>query len=741
MSVMRFTGANSREAMRRVRENLGEDALILANRQTDNGVVILAMADQAAEAMADAVSSPPASQRPAVAPPVMSTLAVSGGPDGSWQATSAELLREMQDMRALLAREKAQRSPGGACRAHLEALLTASGFSRALSDELLAALPEELLGAPADDARPLAWLQRQLVARLTVADDGLDPLARGGIVALVGPTGVGKTTTTAKLAARYVMRHGPERVVLVTTDGFRIGAHEQLRIYAELLGIPMHALDSEQPLEPLLGRLQHKRFVIIDTVGMSQRDQRIIEQVARLRSADRPLQLMLLLNAASQPEALEEVITNFRQAARAAGAELDDCLLTKEDEAGRLGPLLDGVLRHGLRLRLVAHGQRVPEDLSPADPQALVRQALEAGRRALLTASPPTGVSGDWSRSVLGQGRRLATLLAGLRERVEDFAALEAVWDLAALPSVLQGQRLDGLLDEASRRASAAGLWWSPRERVRGCDWSMPDLSIDAAGGWQAMARLQHRQPAGQVNRLADAVETLGAGAHLFPALPDAEALRFLEAHDQAWVARARPTQRLWHGRERLTLSRLAGLAAGVGQGGESECRFRQRTVQLALSSLTVALATPGQPGSPGMAARAWFGELRDPDTGRALGRRYWLAPERLGDEAIPLLLGQLEGEALPRLTRRAWQRLCESHPEASAEVRLMMAAGLAAVAARVDRSEGDWAMDLRAELLGLLGGRRRRSSEALLEALLYAVSARDAIRHLGAAGLEGLRQ
>ncbi|MFY0989132.1 flagellar biosynthesis protein FlhF [Halomonas sp. C05BenzN] len=723
MSVMRFTGTNSREAMRQVRAALGEDALILANRRTDQGVEILALADQAAEAMAgDPTPAAPAAATLPRAPAEPAGDASASDAD-AFQAMSAQLLREMQDMRALLSRTRTEQAPESDSRVRLSRWLREAGFGPAIAEELLGGLPEELRDA--DEERLEAWLCRQLGARLAVIDDEAALLEQGGILALVGPTGVGKTTTTAKLAARYVMRHGPGEVALVTTDGFRIGAHEQLRIYAGLLDIPMYPLDAEQPLDELLAQLDDKRFVIIDTVGMSQRDQRIIDQVARLRGGPAAVRLVLLLNAASQPETLEEVITNYRQAARAAGVALDDCVISKQDEAGRTGPLLDALMRHGLRLLFVAHGQRVPEDLAVADAGGLVRQAL-----ATRSAAPPPEprVAPGHGLGLLGQGRRVASVLAGLRERITGFAALESAWALAELPPSVQGERLDALHEQ--RRGDGAGLLWTPRSRVRGGDWSPPDLLLDAAGGWSALPLLQHRQPAGLATRLDWAGRVHGARLHLLPALPDGEARAWLATRDLAWVAQARAPQRVTHEGERRALGRLADLAAPLA---EPTRRLKGREVRVGLSRLSLTdEATP-------LPLRAWFAELEEAESGRRLGRRCWLAPERLGDEAVTLLLGQLDAEALPRLTRRAFERLAAAHPAMVPELRLTIAAGLAAVAGQLERSEAEWAMDLRAALLGLLGGRRRRSAETLLEALLHLGVARDAIRQLGAAGLEGL--
>ncbi|WP_173834992.1 flagellar biosynthesis protein FlhF [Halomonas sp. HG01] len=743
MSVMRFVGETSREAMRKVRSALGDEALILANRPTETGVEILAMADEAAETMVASTlpeSTAPAPAEPASRPPSESAPTSAAPDSGGLEAMSERLLREMQDMRALLARGAASpaapTTSSSAGRETLAETLRDAGFGRVVIDELLQGLPAELAGAEAEPAAAQAWLSRRLAGRLPV---GIDPetfLDTPGILALVGPTGVGKTTTTAKLAARCVQRHGAEHVALVTTDGFRVGAHEQLRIYAELLGVPLHALSPEQSMDALLAELAGRRWIIIDTVGMSQRDRRIIAQASQLQGGAERVRMLLVLNAASQPGTLEEVVTHYRQAARAAGVALDDCLLTKQDEAGQLGPALDTLIRHGLRLRYVSTGQRVPEDLAPAEAAPLVEAALAAARPGDdLPAASVKSARPD-ADALLGQGRRLGALLATLRRRLTGFASLEAGWDLSALPACLQEDHLSRLLDAPPQRA---GMLWAARRSLPGADWAMPDLGIDDRGGWVVLPDLQHRQPAGWPARLGQARERQGVAVHLLPGLPDADTWLWLDETRAPWLCQVRPAQRVVHDGERRSLSSLEPLAEAAET---RDARFRGQTVRVRFARLAVEAGPGGRRGPVASCAMtAWFASLVDPESGRVLARRQWLTPLPAGADVLPLLIGQLHGEALPRQARRAWERLPALLPaETDRELRQLLAAGLAAAAGHLDQSSDDEAEELRGDLLALLGGRRRRREGALLEALLQLLTARDAIRHVGAAGLEGLR-
>ena len=212
---------------------------------------------------------------------------------------------------------------------------------------------------------------------LRCADATDDIVARGGVYALVGPTGVGKTTTTAKLAARCAVRYGASKLALLTTDSYRVGAHDQLRIYGKILGVPVQTVTDRQDLEQALDSIRGKQLVLIDTVGMSQRDERVREQATLL--AHPQIKRLLLLNAAAQGETLEEVVDAYCRSPEVATApELAGCVLTKLDEAGQLGQALDIVIRHRLFLQYTSSGQRVPEDLHAPNAEYLVHRSLRA---------------------------------------------------------------------------------------------------------------------------------------------------------------------------------------------------------------------------------------------------------------------------------------------------------------------------------------------------------------------------
>jgi flagellar biosynthesis protein FlhF len=245
--------------------------------------------------------------------------------------------------------------------------LLSAGFSAALIRQLIDKMPGQYAGEVA-----LKWARSALMHNLKCADADRELLDHGGVFALVGPTGVGKTTTVAKLAARATMRFGPQHVALITTDSYRIGAQDQLRIYGKILGVPVYAVQNEAELQLTLADLASRHLVFIDTVGMGQRDARVAQQAEMLAHAGRPVERLLLITANADGHTLEDVVRQYR------GEGMSGCLLSKIDEAISLGPALDAIIRNRMRLFYVTNGQRVPEDLHLSSASFLVDRALKA---------------------------------------------------------------------------------------------------------------------------------------------------------------------------------------------------------------------------------------------------------------------------------------------------------------------------------------------------------------------------
>jgi flagellar biosynthesis protein FlhF len=246
----------------------------------------------------------------------------------------------------------------------MQALLD-SGFSPALARELIMTIPEHATAAAARKT-----IDAQIERRLTVADREA-VVEQGGVYALVGPTGVGKTTTVAKLAARCVVRNGAQSLALLTTDSYRIAGHDQLRIYGKILGVPVHAIKDAEDLKATLADLAGKKTVLIDTIGMSQRDRLVAEQSALLAGGG-AVKRLLLLNSTANAATLDEVINAY------APNGVHGCIITKVDESAAVATALDAAIRHRLELHYVTNGQRVPEDLHLPNRTYLLHRALQA---------------------------------------------------------------------------------------------------------------------------------------------------------------------------------------------------------------------------------------------------------------------------------------------------------------------------------------------------------------------------
>ncbi|WP_334120533.1 flagellar biosynthesis protein FlhF [Limnobacter sp.] len=412
MKLKKFTAPTTREALQKLRAELGEDAIILSTKQTAAGTEVLAAsshdldmvtekpaapapaswtkADRAQLAVgepdrqptpAERVAQQVAAQRDVLInrTPVVEQVAQRALPANDMVNEQTAVLDEIKQMRQLLKdqmammtwRDGLEKNPQ---RGELWNLLTQSGFSPLFARTVVENLPSGLSETQMQD-----WAMNVLKKNLSVVPASKDIVETGGTFALVGPTGVGKTTTTAKMAARCVVKYGADSLGLITTDSYRIGAQDQLRIYGKILGVQVYTAQTHADLLQLRNSMQRKRLILIDTVGMGQRDSRVSEQTKIL--TDSHVKRVLLLNATSQPETLDDVVRHYKSTG------LSGAILSKLDEAIKIGGVLDVVMRHKLTLQYIATGQRVPEDLFPADPRVLVHRAMRSRSSQAFQAS------------------------------------------------------------------------------------------------------------------------------------------------------------------------------------------------------------------------------------------------------------------------------------------------------------------------------------------------------------------
>lgn len=433
MKIKRFVAEDMRSALRKVTETLGPDAVILSNNKLEEGVEIVAAIDYDESLINepepkkvikkpnpfiqenDTTSRSHINQRnreaalddvkygrniPAPPPKLeqnkfvkQSTVeAQSKQNDHLWTEEPAfmDMKSELKSLKGLLVNQLSGLSWGNEVqyhpvRARLLQRLMSLGLSPKLSKEIIAKAKEEK-----DFEHNWRIALGELAHRIPVGENEI--LEEGGIIALVGATGVGKTTTIAKIAARYILKHGPQRVALITTDNYRIAAHEQLRSYARIMGVPMYVTSDSDSLGETLDKLSDKELILIDTAGMSQRDMMLNKQFAMLQAEGLPeIKTYLTLASNCQRSVLSETGNKFKE------MNLAGCIFTKVDETTSLGGAITVAVENNLPISYFCDGQKVPEDIHLARPHTIVSRSV-----SVMQHMSSTNTQHEESASIVG---------------------------------------------------------------------------------------------------------------------------------------------------------------------------------------------------------------------------------------------------------------------------------------------------------------------------------------------------
>jgi flagellar biosynthesis protein FlhF len=361
MSTLSFQDYVRERMLRRRHEALHGDAAAAGAEAPAPSTAAPARRSEAVQPLSERALQTPAPRRSA---PVSAAPTLAAG------VGQQHLMQELQAMKDLIEDRfntlawlgQARQNP---IQSSLMLKLIRAGYSPALSRAVLEHLPDNL---PAANA--LHWLMAVLERNLKTDALQLPLYEEGGIYALVGATGVGKTTTAAKLAAMCARVHGPGSVGLITLDTYRVGAHEQLRSYGRMLGVVAHLAHDRAALQDLLGLLSSKKMVLIDTTGIAPRDPRRQEMLQVLDLPD--IRRLLVLNACNHGDTFDDVLAGFKTTG------VQQAILSKIDEAVKLGPAIDALIRHQMVLRGVTNGQRVPEDWQAADANQLVAASMRS---------------------------------------------------------------------------------------------------------------------------------------------------------------------------------------------------------------------------------------------------------------------------------------------------------------------------------------------------------------------------
>jgi flagellar biosynthesis protein FlhF len=428
MKIRRFYGKDMRDTLKQVKDELGGDAVIMSNKKHADGIEIVAAYDKEPDAqlVADKAEGKPANL--STKTPTLSEIIGDTGPDSlkallekQSQSVSApqinaakqvpekqpqiyssssaptqqsnqqqdalkEMRQELSSLRhilqfqvsGLIEQEKNRKHP---LHGYLFQRLQQMGISDHLAEEVVSYAPEE-----ADERESWLFLLKLLANKLQTKQD--DILSQPGVVALMGPTGTGKTTTIAKLAAQAAHKFGVEQVAIITLDNYRIGAFEQIATYGKIIGCSVKQAQNSNELSDLLYQFRNKRLVLVDTAGFSQKDARLIKQLDTMKQNSRAnIRNYLVMQANCQYRVMQQTVNEYRQ------ISLQGCILTKLDECYSLGEVISVAIENKLQICYLADGQRVPEDLQPASTKFLITSAAKLYKKFGLIHTSPNQVN------------------------------------------------------------------------------------------------------------------------------------------------------------------------------------------------------------------------------------------------------------------------------------------------------------------------------------------------------------
>jgi len=334
MQIRRFRAPDMRQAIRKVRDAVGPDAVILSNQRLPTGEIEI----------------------------VEESLSIRNN-DSAKQLRDMEL--ELKNVRAMLEQRQQAESRAEPKENIIESRAREKLKGLGLSEFVVSRLIDDidLKGREDDWNRLLAHLADYIPVRSSSSE-------LKGCIAFMGPTGVGKTTSIGKIAAQHVLKHGSDGVVLITTDSYRIAAHEQLRTFGRILNVPVEVVNEYSDLNEVLAKYAHYSLVLVDTAGMNPRDSNLERQLLMMKRARASLKKLLVLPCTSQRQVLKTVVDVYSQ------IQLDGCVLSKLDESASLGEAISVVIEEGLPVVYIADGQRIPDDIEPARAHNLISRAV-----------------------------------------------------------------------------------------------------------------------------------------------------------------------------------------------------------------------------------------------------------------------------------------------------------------------------------------------------------------------------
>lgn len=401
MQVKRFFAADMRQAMNRVKEELGADAAILSTRRLAGGIELTAALDYSPQPLAGRAANPALeAELRKTSQKILSARsdfeqraqAAAGGRDRQLFDSVMEHSARVAEPAPVAARTAIEQQELAQMRSELMGLrelietqmgnMGWQGFQQQQPGHAAVWRKLQKMGLPAEvisgvmkkiphnlDSRE-AWRMVLAVLARSVQTPKDEPVQQGGVIALVGPAGMGKTTTLAKLAARYVLEHGAQNIAIVSMDCYRLGAQEQLKTLGRILNVPVSHVEAGQSLEQALQPLASKRIVLVDTAGLPASDPALVLQLDNLATRKYPVRNYLVLAATSQAQVLKAAWHAYKRCGLAG------CIITKLDEAVSMGEVLGMAIGQGLDVAYTTDGPRIPDDIQVPRSHQLVSRAV-----------------------------------------------------------------------------------------------------------------------------------------------------------------------------------------------------------------------------------------------------------------------------------------------------------------------------------------------------------------------------
>lgn len=349
MKLKRFVAADTRTAMQQIKDTFGPDAVILSSSRVDNGIEIVAAIDfdESVLTATEAISH--------------TDVAIAGNKQ-SPSSPLDDMRQEIVTLRGMLESQlRGQGRNGEPLHMVLMEKLLTQGVSQLTASSLVSRINPGL-------NQQRAWQQVLSYFSEAIAIRDTRRIEEGGLYAFVGPTGVGKTTTLAKLASRFALRFGADKLGLITMDTYRIAAQEQLMLYGKILGVQVCVAQDEVSLGRVIRQLGNKKLILIDTAGMNPADERVESQMELLSSRLHSISTVLVLQATSHYQVLINAINRYQT------NRIEQCIITKMDESNATGGVLSALAETGMDLSYLTHGQRVPEDIKMATRHQLIEK-------------------------------------------------------------------------------------------------------------------------------------------------------------------------------------------------------------------------------------------------------------------------------------------------------------------------------------------------------------------------------